>query len=95
MRRQRRPRRRQALLLGVGIGLRQVFGDGLLHVLGGAEAERTGVADVELDQRVPAGFELARPARQLAADFVTHLAQAFAGGERGGGHGGAWAKPIG
>ena len=41
---------RQALLVGVGVGLRDLVGDRALQVFRRAEAERARVADVEFDQ---------------------------------------------
>src|SRR5690606_34922836 len=58
-----------------------------------------GVADVELDQRPPPRLELAGPAGQLPADFVSDFGPAFAGLQAGRRHRGAgrlgWAKPSG
>src|SRR3546814_7710475 len=73
-------RGRQALLVGVGVGVGDAVGDRTLQVPGRAEPERAGVADVELDQGSALRLELAGPAGQLAADFVTDFGQAFAGG---------------
>ena len=76
----------QALLVGIGIGAGDVVGDRALQVLGRAEAERAGVADVELDQAAALGLQLARAPRQLAADLVADFGQAGAGLEAGRGH---------
>src|SRR3546814_2624730 len=61
-------RGRQALLVGVGVGVGDAVGDRTLQVPGRAEPERTGVADVELDQGPALCLELAGPAGQFAAD---------------------------
>src|SRR3546814_4809846 len=76
-------RGRQALLVGVGVGVGEAVGDRTLQVPGRAEPERAGVADVELDQGPALRLELAGPAGQLAADFVSDFGQAFAGLQAG------------
>lgn len=87
-------RGRQALLVGVGVGAAHVVGDRVLQMLGRAETERAGVADVELDQLAALGLQLAGSPGQLATDLVADFGQAFTDGEGldgGGGHGtGAW-----
>src|SRR5690606_39717116 len=55
------------------------FGNRALQVLRRAEAERAGIADVELDQLAAAGLQFAGAAGELAADLVTHGGQALAG----------------
>ena len=76
-------RLRQALLVGVGIGAGDVVGDGALQVLGRAEAEGAGIADVELDQGPTLAFQLAGAPGELAADLVADFGQAGAGLEAG------------
>src|SRR5690606_20075990 len=76
-------RGRQTLLVGIGIGVGDAVGDRALQVRGRAEAERAGIADVELDQGPALGLELAGPAGQFAADFVSDFGQAFAGLQAG------------
>ena len=78
---------RQALLVGVGIGAVHVIGNGMLQMGRGTEAETARVADVELDQRASLRLQFTRSPRQFAADFVTDLGQALAGGYRQGGRG--------
>src|SRR3546814_10073491 len=72
-------RGRQALLVGVGVGVGDAVGDRTLQVPGRAEPERAGVADVELDQGPALRLEFTGPAGQLATDFVSDFGQAFAG----------------
>ena len=80
-------RRGQALLVGVGIGVVDAFGDRALQVFRRTEAERARVADVELDLLAPLGLELTRAPGQFATNLVTDFRQALAGSQCGGGHG--------
>ena len=81
---------RQALLVGVRVGVGDVVGDGALQVFRRAEPERARVADVELDQRPALAFQLASSPGQLSADLVADFGEAFTGLEgglrAGGGH---------
>ena len=79
-------RLRQALLVGVGIGVGDVVGDRALQVFRRAEPEGAGVADVELDQGAALGLQFAGPPGQFAADFVADFGEAGAGLEAGQGH---------
>jgi hypothetical protein len=74
---------RQSLLVRVRIGARQVLRDRVLQMIGRAESEGAGIADVELDQRAAACLEFQGPAGEFAADFVTDLGQALAGDDGG------------
>ena len=76
-------RGRQALLMGVRIGIGDVIGDGALQMFRRAESESTRVADVQLDQLPALTFQLAGAPGEFAADLVADLGQAFAGFEGG------------
>ena len=71
----------QALLVGVRVGALDAVGDRALQVLGGAEAEGAGIADVELDQLPALALQLAGAPRQFAADLVADFGEAGAGGD--------------
>jgi hypothetical protein len=72
---------RQALLVGIGIGIGDVVCDRALQVIRGTETEGARVADVELDQAASLAFQFAGTAGELAADLVADFAQAGAGGD--------------
>ena len=72
---------RQALLVGVGIGVGDVVGDRALQVVRRTEAEGTRVADVELDQAAALAFQFACAPGEFAADLVADFGQAGAGGD--------------
>jgi hypothetical protein len=78
-------RRRQALLVGVGVGFGDVVGDGALQMLRRAESEGARVADVQLDQLPALAFQFAGAAGEFAADLVADFGQALAGLQGGGG----------
>ena len=74
--------REDTLLMAVAVGLAQVLDHGQAQRLGGAEAEGTGIADVELDDLVAGLFQFLGATCQGPADLVLDSIQVAAGLDR-------------
>src|SRR6185437_17097841 len=72
------PRREDALLMAIALGLGEVLDHRQAHGLRCPEPERLRVADVEGDDLIALPLELVGAAREAATDLVTDVAQTLA-----------------
>src|SRR5439155_17260288 len=79
-------RGKDALLVAIPFGLRQVLDHGESHGLRGTKAEGPGVADVERDDLVALALELVGAPREAPTDLIAHMLEAVAGADSRFGH---------